>query len=304
MDVSKERMHILEMIDSGKISAEDGLMLLQALNGADEADIDDEAEGLPDPLGDNASYSASLPLDEPAMPAAPFPPAAPAAPFAQDAVMPPPVPTPPPALGTAGIAAQPLPPMPAPLPPAAPAPEPEYRAPSDAGQPQRGAAQAEVLPSQEETAQGLPASALKWKRWWMAPLWVGVVVTIWGGLFMYWSASAAKGLSIWFLCASVPFILGVALMAIAFQSRTAPWLHLRVRQKPGEKPQNIAFSMPLPIGPARWFFQTFGGRIKGMENVQMDEVLNAVGRSATADTPIYIQADEGEDGEKVEIYIG
>jgi hypothetical protein len=40
-----------------------------------------------------------------------------------------------------------------------------------------------------------------------------------------------------------------------------------------------------------------------MDGQALDQIILAVGRNA-AQKPIYIQVDEGEDGEKVEIYIG
>ena len=37
----------------------------------------------------------------------------------------------------------------------------------------------------------------RWKRWWMIPLWVGVGITVIGGLLMVW-AYQASGFSFWF----------------------------------------------------------------------------------------------------------
>ena len=50
--------------------------------------------------------------------------------------------------------------------------------------------------------------------------------------------------------------------------------------------------------------RTFGSRIPGMEGIALDEVIMALGESATPDVPLYIEVDQGDNGEKVEVYIG
>jgi hypothetical protein len=143
----------------------------------------------------------------------------------------------------------------------------------------------------------------KWRRWWTIPLWVGVGITILGGLFMFW-AYQASGYGFWFGCAWVPFLMGVAIMAFAVSSRTSRWLHLRVHQKPGERPQTIAFSFPLPLRFAAWFVRSFGRYIPQLNRNGLDEMILALGRNTGPDAPFYIEVDEGEDGEQVQIYIG
>jgi hypothetical protein len=143
----------------------------------------------------------------------------------------------------------------------------------------------------------------KWRRWWTIPLWVGVGITILGGLFMFW-AYQASGYGFWFGCAWVPFLLGVAVMAFAVSSRTSRWLHLRVHQKPGERPQTIAFSFPLPLRFAAWFVRNFGRFIPHLDRSGLDEMILALGKTTGPDAPFYIEVDEGEDGEQVQIYIG
>lgn len=145
----------------------------------------------------------------------------------------------------------------------------------------------------------------RWKGYWMIPFWVGIAITIAGGLLMN-SALQRSGVGFWFLCATLPFILGVLVMLAGAYSRTARWLHVRVQQPPGERPQRIAISFPIPIGLTVWFLRTFRSRLPGMENVpqNVDQLLIAMRDSASADEPIYIRVDDEDDGEKVEVYIG
>jgi len=315
MNAKNERMQILEMIDSGRISASQGLALLQALTEVDAAP--EETAFLADlPLPDGTAAGVATAQVSTGIAAIPLPPPAPEA-----------------ALIDYGVATETVDDC-APVEEMARAPaETEaaaaqsvettpYEIPAHedvAGEgPADQADQAETGWERLETpavepapsyggqmaSPDLPPDAAKWRRWWAIPLVAGAAFTFWGGLFMYLSVHTAGGLTLWFLCASVPFALGRLVMALAFLSRTAPWLHLRVQQKPGETPQRIAISLPLPIGPTAWFLRTFGSYIPQVKENSLDEIILAVGRNATPENPIYIQVDEGDNGEKVEIYIG
>jgi hypothetical protein len=280
------RLRVLEMIDEGTITAEEGLRLLQAFSAADEtAEAADKLEFLAG-SAENPAGEAEIPLPGGASTA-----------------------TPPSAGQTAGFTTS----QPGPTGPAA-----DY---SSAGLPANVRSTVEppaavlldaVPPPTSQTSArqpattapgALPADALKWKRWWMVPVWIGVAITVFGGLFMY-LAMRSSGIGFWFVCASTPFILGLVLIVLAWGSRKAPWLHLRVQQPPGEKPEKIAFSMPLPIRPAAWFLRTFGHWIPSLKEQSFDELILAVGDKTGPDNPLYIVVDEQETGEKVEIYIG
>ncbi len=147
-----------------------------------------------------------------------------------------------------------------------------------------------------------PEEIKKWKRWWVIPMWIGVGVTVIGGLLMY-SAFAASGVGFWFACAWFPFMLGVLVMALAWSSRTSPWLHIRVHQRPGQTPQKIAFSFPLPIRFAGWGLKTFGHHIPNMDGVDLSGVMQALDDSAKDGTPFFVDVDD-DDGERVQVFIG
>jgi hypothetical protein len=238
MDDSEERMQILEMIDSGKISVAEGMQLLQALKGEQPAALEE-----------------TLPPEEGASRATP-------------AILEPPL----------------------------------VEATSQAAESETAEPQGFEMP-QPEQPRSLPPDARKWRRWWMIPFWIGVGITISGAMLMYW-VQQTSGLGFWFICAGVPFTIGLRILILAWYSRSSPWLHLRVEQAPGERPQRIALSFPIPVRPAVWFFRTFGHRIPSLEETSVDEIILAVGKNATPDNPIYIQVDEGQDGERVEIFIG
>jgi hypothetical protein len=145
----------------------------------------------------------------------------------------------------------------------------------------------------------------KWRRWWMIPLWIGVGITIIGSLLMFW-AYQSSGFGFWFVCSWLPLLLGVGVMAMAWASRSARWLHLRVQQEPGEWPRTIAFSFPLPLRFAGWVLRTFGYFIPKVNDVDIDfdEMIQVLETSTNSDTPLYVEVDEGDGGETVQIYIG
>jgi SHOCT-like domain len=255
-------MQILEMIDSGRISAEDGLRLLRALSGGEGAE---EAP--------QAANEVAIPLEPPAPePAIPEP--------------------------IAPVVEEPL---------AFAEPEPPFeQEPAVAGPVIQPAATAQASPGTADrpAPASPPPDVRKWGRWWMIPLWIGLAISVFGGIFISLALRAHPGFSLWLLCATIPFTLGVVVMVLAWLSRQSPWLHLRVQQAPGETPQRITFSMPLPLGIMAWFFRNFGHYIKGVQDFPVEDMIMAVGQTATAENPIYIQVDEGENGEKVEIFIG
>jgi hypothetical protein len=145
----------------------------------------------------------------------------------------------------------------------------------------------------------------KWRRWWMIPLWIGVGITIIGSLLMFW-AYQSSGFGFWFICSWLPFLLGIAVMAMAWGSRSARWLHLRVQQEPGEWPRTIAFSFPLPLRFAGWFMRIFGQFIPKVNDIDIDydQMIQVFETSTTSETPFYVEVDEGDNGETVQIYIG
>jgi hypothetical protein len=138
----------------------------------------------------------------------------------------------------------------------------------------------------------------------MLPLGAGIGITVVSALFMYWAYSGAQSFNFWFFCASAPFALGVVLMALAAASRTAKWIHIRVHTGEQDWPQRIAISLPLPIGLTAWFLRTFGHRLPQLKDTAVDELILALGESASAETPLYVEVDEGDHGEKVQVYIG
>lgn len=259
MNNSSERLRILDLIESGKITAAEGLRLLEAL-ASEEVDDSSDAQALPG-MGQRAGAGINLKADQ----------------VLADGNG---------ASEGASSVAQP--------------PELFRAVPVD--EPVGGGPDPETnVPPVE--AQRIPPELRRWRNFWMIPLWIGVVITVLGALLLN-SILQASGVSFWFFCGSIPFLFGLLVLVVAWWSRTARWLHLRIDQKPGDKPQRIALSFPLPIALTTWILRTFGDRIPGLQKSSVDEVLMAVGKTTNPDNPLFIDVNEGEDGERVRIYIG
>jgi hypothetical protein len=177
------------------------------------------------------------------------------------------------------------------------------------------AEQSETFPTPEVTVEALPpdvktssipyefdAEINKWRRWWWIPLTVGIVITAISGMLMV-MAYEKSGFGFWFACLWFPLLLGIIVISLAAASRTTRWLHVRVHQEPGEWPQTIAISLPIPIRFTAWIIRIFRPYIHGMDKTNLDEVILALGKTSP-DQPFYVKVDEGESGEKVEVYIG
>jgi len=265
----QERLKILEMIDSGQISAQDGIKLLNALNGDSAADATPGGDALPESdaglldapedLGE-MDFDPAQALDEH------YPESGPE--FSQER--------------THGLH--------------------EETSVTDTPQADEAESTYEEEPQVITSPEPFDPSQLKWRNFWWIPMWVGMGILVVGALLMY-AAWNAGGFGFWFACTWFPFLLGVAVVALAWSSRTARWLHVRVHQKPGQKPERIAISLPIPLRLTAWFLRMFGDRIPNMNGTSLDEVILALD-ATSPEAPFYVEVNEGDDGERVEVYIG
>jgi hypothetical protein len=146
--------------------------------------------------------------------------------------------------------------------------------------------------------------AEKGRRLWFIPLAAGIVLMVLGGFIMYWNIHPT-GFSAWFYCLGLPaLLLGVAVTALGAASRTSRWIFVHVEQKPGEHPQRIVLGFPLPLRLTAWFLRTFRNHIPELEKTSADEILVALDETTSTDAPLVVNVDEGDDGEKVQVYIG
>ena len=141
------------------------------------------------------------------------------------------------------------------------------------------------------------------RRFAMIPLWIGVGVTVLFAGLMY-SALQSSGFGFWFYCLTFPFLLGVFLIAISAGGMSSRWLFVDVHQKPGERPERITLGFPAPLGLVSWFMRNFGHHIHGMDRAKADSIAEMIQATASSKSPLIVNAQDDEDGERVMVYIG
>jgi hypothetical protein len=139
-----------------------------------------------------------------------------------------------------------------------------------------------------------------WRRFWVWPLLAGGVVLLLGALIMglVYATGAATG---WLVCGWLPMILGLTVMGLAWWSRTATWLHLRVTEGDGSR---VAISLPLPLTLAAWAVRIARPYVPQLRNTGVDELILALRDGKAGDEPLFIDVQDDEEGEHVQIYLG
>jgi hypothetical protein len=164
-------------------------------------------------------------------------------------------------------------------------------------------------PTYRELPPEMEEQIKKWQSWWMIPVWIGISLILLGAWWMSSSFQNAGGVNFWFFCAWLPLLIGIGLAALAWPSPNRTWLHVRIREDKEDHKQRVNISMPLPLKLASWGFRTFKHRIPDdvrdkLDASAIDEVLTTLGSSASQGTPFYVQVEEDDGSEKVEVFIG
>ena len=177
------------------------------------------------------------------------------------------------------------------------------------------AAEAEVEVFQSEPSSGFDGSApsapefdavkRRARQFAMIPLWAGIVVAVLSSWGIY-SVQQNAGMNFWFFCLIVPLLLGVLLIALGAGGPSSKWLYVNVdRRQSHDGPKNITLGFPLPLGLTSWFLRNFGHTIQGMQNTNVDDIIQILDATGTSDEPLIVNVhnDDG-DGEHVQVYIG
>lgn len=135
---------------------------------------------------------------------------------------------------------------------------------------------------------------------WQVTLWVGVAVLI-GGSLLVASVYAWQVAERWLLCGWPLFIMGVLVVMLAWWMQRAKWFSLRVRPHDGP---NIAFALPLPLGLIAWLLRIMRPFVPKIKETGVDEVLLAMHKEMRDGHPFIVDVDEGESGNKVQVFFG
>ena len=155
----------------------------------------------------------------------------------------------------------------------------------------------EVLPPEREPPQPMET---RWARFWIYPLMAGGAILLLGALVVG-LVSIAGGAWGWLLCGWPLLLTGLLILVLAVWSRRATWMHLRITEGGRRK---MAFSFPVPLGLAAWGIRIAQPFVPQLQETGIDEVILAVRDSASRGEPLFIDVQDDQDGERVELYIG
>ncbi len=140
-------------------------------------------------------------------------------------------------------------------------------------------------------------SQRKWWAWWFVPFSLGMA-----------GAAAGYGLSqlggAWWICAGPLLVVGALVMMLAVVTSQSPWVHIRVHAGEQSWPRRIAISLPLPLRLTARMMRWFSPRIEGLDRTMVDELIIALEGNVSSEVPIIIEVDEGDSGERVEVFLG
>lgn len=140
----------------------------------------------------------------------------------------------------------------------------------------------------------------RWARFWIYPLMAGGAVLIAGTMVMalVYATGGAKG---WLCCGWLPVVLGLLILFLALWSRRATWMHLRISEQGRRK---LAFSLPLPLTLSAWALRIARPFVPQLQETGVDDLILALRDSSSRDEPFFIDVQNDQDGERVELYIG
>ena len=142
------------------------------------------------------------------------------------------------------------------------------------------------------------------RRFAMIPLWIGVALTVLSAWAIY-SVQQSSGMNFWFFFLIIPLLVGVLFIALGASGQSSRWLYVNVdRRNAHDGPRNITLGFPLPLGLTAWFLRTFGHNMRGMKNTNVDEIIQLLDATGKSGAPLIINANDNEDGEHVQVYIG
>lgn len=158
--------------------------------------------------------------------------------------------------------------------------------------------------SEKPNAPEFEEVARRARRLWQIPLWSGVLITVLSAYWMYTFVNTSN-YGFWFYFAWFPLLLGMLMIGLFASSRTSHWLYVNVQQAEGsDGPRQITLGFPLPLGLASWFLRNFGNNIEGLRQANIEEIIEIFSKGISNKEPLIVHVDEGEHGERVQVYIG
>ncbi len=152
-----------------------------------------------------------------------------------------------------------------------------------------------------EPLDGLNSGASKIRRFWYIPVWIGVGITVLGGVLMFW-AMQTSGFGFWFYCAWLPFLLGVLVVALAAGGHSSHWIFVHIKHPPNSTEKDISLGIPLPSGLGMWALRNFGHYIPNVDKAFLSGLLRILEESPVGEPQVVVDVQE-DDGEQVQVFI-
>jgi hypothetical protein len=135
------------------------------------------------------------------------------------------------------------------------------------------------------------------RRLWVYPLAGGVMIIGIAGMVTPLLVRDGSRLG-WLACTLPLMIFGALVVALASWSRTARWLHVRIR----DQETRFNFSLPLPLRPAAWLACWARPWFPPLRGTPIDELILSLADMQQEDV-LVVEVSERED-EEVLVYLG
>jgi hypothetical protein len=132
---------------------------------------------------------------------------------------------------------------------------------------------------------------------WEIPFFGGLIVAGLGAFGVRRDGGFLARLGAW-----TTFLLGAATAAVGFWSRTAPWLHVDVHERDGDR---VKISLPLPFFLVGWLLDLARGFVDDETASQLDAFAGFIDdiQRGEGGAPYTVEIED-DDGDKVLIYLG
>ena len=158
----------------------------------------------------------------------------------------------------------------------------------------------EQAPGDIGTTESSRSSTTSRPPYWLYTVAAGTAIIAMGGAVVSSSAGREQASVGTWLCGWIPLAVGITLTVIGVWIRSAPWVHLRVR----DRDHDLSFGVPLPLGLAASVLGMARQFVPGFAQTGIDEVLLALREGLSSDEPIVIEVDDADGGENVRISFG